>query len=239
MKHILYILTPLLFLLASCQQEDNLPSSETGKGYLSLSSIEIEASTITPISTRAVNPELAIEIIKPDGTSVVTFEAGAAEASGKIELEAGEYKLKAYSPNHGSIWQNDEKGAPVYYKEQNFTIIEEKVNYLSVQVPMINVGVQFLLPEGFNNWFINYTFSAQIGNRKVTLQEGETAYFDLPENSNTKLQYSLSATNSDNEFMQQDHNFEGTLISGTVYEVTYSIATQSLLLNRKVELQIP
>lgn len=229
MKLILYILTPLLFLLASCQQEDNLPSSETGKGYLSLSSIEIEASTITPISTRAVSPELAIEIIKPDGTSVIAFEAGAAQASGKIELQAGEYKLKAYSPNYGSTLQDDELGAPIYYKEQNFTIVEEKINYLSVQVPMTNIGVQFMLPEGFNNWFIDYAFSAQIGNRKVTLQEGETAYFDLPESSNNKLQYSLSATNSDNEFMQQDNNFEGTLTPGTVYGVTYSIATQSLL----------
>lgn len=224
----IYIKFIFLFLLASCQQEDNLPSSETGKGYLSLSSLEIEASTLTPITTRAVNPELGIEILKPDGTPVVTFKAGAAEASGKIELEAGEYKLKAYSPNHGSTWQNDELGAPIYYKEQNFTIVEEKINYLSVQVPMINIGVQLLLPEGFNNWFIGYAFSAQIGNRKVTLQEGETAYFDLPENSDTQLQYSLSATNSDNEFMQQDNTFEETLIPGTVYGVTYSMATQSL-----------
>lgn len=229
MKQILHILTPLLFLLASCQQEDNLPSSETGKGYLSLSSLEVEASTITPLSTRTVHSELAIEIVKADGTSVFKFDAGAAEASDKIELEAGAYKLKAYSPNYGSTWQNDEKGAPIYYKEQNFMIVEEKVNYLSIQVPMINMGVQFLLPEGFNNWFTSYTFSAQIDNRKVTLQEGEIAYFDLPENSNTKLQYSLSATNSDSELMQQDNNFEGTLTPGTVYEVTYSIATQSLL----------
>lgn len=225
----IYIKIIFLFLLASCQQEDHLPSSETGKGYLSLSSLEIAASILTPISTRAVNPELAIEILKPDGTSVVKFEAGAAEASGKIELQAGEYKLKAYSPNYGSTWQNDELGAPIYYKEQNFTILEEKINYLSVQVPMVNIGVKFLLPEGFNNWFTSYAFSAQIGNRKVTLQEGETAYLDLPGDSNTQLQYSLSATNSDNELMQQDSNFEGTLTPGTVYEVTYSIATQSLL----------
>ena len=238
MKQILYILTLLVFLLASCQQEDNFPSN-SGKGYLSLSSLEVEASTITSISTRAVNPELAIEIVNADGTSVVKFDAGATEASDKIELEAGEYKLKTYSSNYGATWQDEDKGAPIYYKEQNFTIIEEKVNYLSVQVPMISVGVQILLPEGFSNWFINYSFSAQIGNRKVTLQEGETAYFDLPENSDTKLQYSLSATNSDIELMQQDNIFEEALTAGTVYEVTYSIATQSLLLHRKVELQIP
>lgn len=234
MKQILFTFI-ILFLFASCQQEVNLLSSAS-KGYLSLSSLELETSTITPISTRIVNPELAIEILKSDGTSVVKYDAGAAEASGKIELEVGEYKLKAYSPNYGTTWKNDEKGEPVYYKEQSFTIVAEKVNYLSVQVPMINIGVQFLLPEGFSNWFISYTFSAQIGNRTVTLQEGETAYFELPENSNTKLQYSLSATNSDDEFMQQDSNYEGTLTAGTVYEVTYSISTRSLLSYKKGDL---
>lgn len=232
MKQILYILTSLFFLLASCQQEDNFPS-KNGKGYLSLSSLEVEANTITPISTRAVNPELAIEIVKSDGTPVVKYDAGAAEASAKIELEAGEYKLKAYSPNYGTTWQNDEKGEPVYYKEQSFTIVAEKVNYLSVQVPMINIGIQFILPEGFSNWFTDYTFSAQIGNRTVTLREGETAYFELPENNNTKLQYSLSATNSDNELMQQDSSYEGTLTAGTIYEVAYTISTRSLLFYRK------
>lgn len=235
MKQTLYILTSLLFLLASCQQEDNLPSSETGKGYLSLSSLEIEASTITPISTRTVNPELAIEIVKADATPVVKYDAGAAGASGKIELEAGEYKLKAYSPNYGTTWQSDEKGAPIYYKEQSFTIVAEKVNYLSVQVPMINIGVQLILPEEFGNWFTSYTFSAQIGNRTVTLKEGETAYFELPENNNTKLQYSLSATNIDDEMMQQDSNYEGDLTAGTIYEVSYSISTRSLQLCRKGE----
>lgn len=229
----LYITIISLILLASCQKEDYILSLESDKGYLSISSIEVEKESITQISTRTVNPELAIEIVKSDGTPVVKYDAGAAEASAKIELEAGEYKLKAYSPNYGTTWQNDEKGESVYYKEQSFTIVAEKVNYLSVQVPMINIGVQFILPKGFSNWFNDYTFFAQIGNRTVTLREGETAYFELPENNNTKLQYSLSATNSDNEHMQQDSKYEGILTAGTIYEVTYSISTRSLLFYRK------
>lgn len=229
MKQILYIVTPLLFLLSSCQQEDNLLLSE-GNGYLSLSSIEIEAESITPISTRAVNSDLAIEILKADGTSVVKFDAGAAAASDKIELEAGEYKLKAYSPNYGTIWQNDEKGAPIYYKEQNFAIVAEKINYLSVQVPMINLGIKLILPDNFGELFTSCSFTAQLGDRSVMLQEGETAYFNLPAPTNASLQYTLSATNSDGESQEQTHDFEGELAPGTIYEITYSLATRSLLL---------
>ena len=228
MKHILYIVAAL-FLLASCRQEESV---EAGKGVLSLSSIEVQAEVFTPITTRAVSPDLAIEILKEDGTAVVKYDAGAAETAGKIELDAGNYILKAYSPNYGTTWSNDEKGAPVYYKEQAFTIVKEKTNYLSLQVPMVNIGMRLILPEGFSDRFIGYTFSAQVGNREVALQEGETAYFDLPEDSGVKLQYSLSATNNDDETLQQDSSFEGALTAGTVYEVTYSIATNSLSLKR-------
>lgn len=229
MKHIPYILVTFLFLLSSCQQEDT--PIEAGKGFLSLSSIELEAENITTITTRAVSPDLAIEILKADDrTTVKSYEAGAAEASGKIELEPGEYILKAYSPNYETTYTAAEKGAPKYYKEQAFTVISQRVSNLTLQVPMTNIGVRLALPETFGTYFPSYTFSATIGDRTVTLQNGEEAYFERPESSDTKLQYNLSATNIDNETMAEADTYSEALRPGVCYEVTYSFATRSLVL---------
>ena len=85
MKQIL-LYTLIIFSLVSCQQED--APLTVGKGYLSLASLEIGTGTVSSISTRAVSPDIAIEILKADGTPVIKYDAGAAEASGKIELEA-------------------------------------------------------------------------------------------------------------------------------------------------------
>ncbi len=225
MKHILYTLIAV-FLLVSCQQEDALLPTEAGKGYLSLSSIELQAETIKQIATRAVPSDLAIEILKADGTSVVKYDAGAAEASEKIELEAGNYKLKAYSPNFGTPQNSNEKGTPVYYKEQDFSIEAEKINYLAIQVPMINIGVQLILPETFSNWFDSYTFTVQLGDRNVILQKDEIAYFDLPAQSATLL-YTLTATNKDDESQSKTSSYNDNLTGGVVYVITYSLSTNS------------
>lgn len=216
MKNI-YI-TLLLFLLASCQQEE--PSVATDKGYLSLSSIELQAETINQIATRAVSPDLVIEILKADGTQVFKFDAGAAEANEKIELDAGTYKLKAYSPNYGTTLENNEQGTPIYYKEQDFSIEPEKVNYLAVQVPMVNFGVQLVLPDNFSTLFDSYTFTVQLGSRSVVLQEGETAYFDLTQENSGTLLYTLTATNSDDETQSKTDSYS-ELSAGIVYEITY------------------
>lgn len=229
MKHIPLYISVLLFLLSSCRQEES--PIESGKGILSLTSVEVQAETISQITTRAVSPDLAIEILKAnDRTLVKSYETGAAEASDKIELDPGEYILKACSPNYETSYTNEEKGKPKYYKEQAFTIQPHRVNNLTLQVPMTNIGVRLVLPETFGGYFPSYTFSATIGNRTVTLQDGEDAYFELPENSADRLQYRLSAINTDNETMEETDIYNKSLTTGTCYEVTYSFATRSLIL---------
>lgn len=222
MKHLYFLLS--FFFLASCQQEDTL--STVGSGYLSLSSLQTEASAVSVLSTRAVSPDLAIEIWKEgESEPVKKFQPGGAEASGKIELAAGAYTLKAYSENYGTSYGNNEKGAAKYYKEQPFTIEAAKVNYLDVEVPMTNLGVKLVLPESFGEWFTDYTFTVAIGDRTLALRNNEIAYFDVP-TTEAKLIYTLSATNQDNEESHLTQTYEGTLRSGVVYEVSYSIATR-------------
>jgi hypothetical protein len=229
MKHtsLLYLL--IFFLFTACQREEE--SQPSGTGYLSLSSLEVSNVDVVPVKTRAVNAELAIEIEKADGTPVVSYEAGAPETSAKIELEAGEYMLKAYTSNYGQVWDDSAQGEPVFYKEQRFTIAAEKVNYLTVICPMVNIGVRLVLPEGFSEWFNDYSFSARIGERNVNLRNGETAYYALPDEGQeaVELSYSLSATNADNESLNKEGSYTG-ITAGVVYEITYSFASQSFVL---------
>lgn len=228
MRHaLLYML--IFFLFTSCQREEELQAT-VGRGYLSLASLTVSNVGIVSVNTRAVNAELAVEIEKEDGTSVVSYEAGTAEASAKIELEAGKYVLKAHTSNYGQTWDESAKGEPVFYKEQPFTIVAEKVNYLTVSVPMINIGVRLVLPEGFSEWF-GYSFSARIGERCVILRNGETAYYALSDEGKepVELSYSLSATNVDGESLNKEGSYTG-ILSGVVYEITYSFASRSFIL---------
>ena len=102
MRHVLLYML-IFFLFTSCQREEELQAT-VGRGYLSLASLAVSNVGIVSVNTRAVNAELAVEIEKEDGTSVVSYEAGTAEASAKIELEAGKYVLKAHTSNYGQTW---------------------------------------------------------------------------------------------------------------------------------------
>lgn len=98
---------------------------------------------------------------------------------------------------------------------------------LAVEVPMTNFGVQLVLPDAFGEWFPTYTFTLTLGSRTLALQNGETAYFELPANEE-QLTYQLSATNQDGEIFNENvRSLESTAI-GTVYKITYSLSQNRL-----------
>ena len=117
----------------------------------------------------------------------------------------------------------------MYYTEQAFTVEAEQTTSVEVSVPMINFGVTFSLPEEYSGYFSSCTFTATVGERSVSLQEGETAYFSYTEGA--AFSYTLNATNSDNEPFNQSGSYGGTeagetISSGTVYTVTYNVETR-------------
>lgn len=211
MKHtLLYIATTLL--LASCGQEE-LPLGEQALGYLSLSAVEVEASDVQLISTRAENTEDLTLSIEETGQSYNPIPS-------EIALAPGEY--------HITISNNaDPTKAAVFEMDTVITIEEEKVTDLGeVKVPMTNFGVQLQLPEGFDEWFPTYTFTV---NTKG-LKNGETAYFDY--STAVKIAYTLTATNKDGEDAEdgltKSGSYDKDITSGTIYVITYSLATKSL-----------
>lgn len=224
-KNIVYILLGI-FLLASCQQENEIPS---GKGYLSVEGIELQSQVVTEVASRAVDESMIVELWQ-GGTKVRNLSAQ--EMQDKIKLDAADnYMLKVHSANYveESTWGNDTKGEPVYYIEVPFEVTKGATTPLKVQVPMITFAV-CLDMSAVTDWLQGYTFTVTSGSRSVTLQDRETAYF--PYSEGVSFDYQLSVTNSDNESQVQSGSWgteeNETVAQNTVYTVTYNWATESL-----------
>ena len=216
-----------IFLLASCQQED----LGKGEGLLSISELETKPIIEASISSRAVDETLTIELWKGGvKLRVLTPE----EMSGKINLDvASDYSLKVYSSNYGSDsnWTDETKGEPIYYIEVPFEIKEGEVTGLNVKVPMINFGVSLDLSSIVGlSWLKEYSFTVTSGERTVSLQSGETAYFAFTEGMN--FSYNLSVTNIDDETNHLNNIWgdseEEKVNNNTIYTIYYDLATNTL-----------
>lgn len=225
MKQILYTLLSL-FLLISCQQEDILSEQEK-KGYLQLTNLSLVSPTIESVQTRAVDEDLYVEITGTDVND--TYEPGT--LPNKIELEAGEYTLKAYN----EAYQNKTANAPQYYVETTFTIQAEKVTYPTISVPMVNVGISLAtLSDELQGLFndVKLSFYTTDEQTETVLQPGETVYMDYAENMT--FTYTLTATNADNETFTTEKKIYGKVEGekvepGHCYVITYSLASSTQL----------
>ena len=222
MKQTILYLVASIFLLASCQQEEQV-AEETATGYLSIEGIALQAD-IQTVSSRAVDADLYVEILK-DGETYSLYNPGT--VPDKIELPVGTYQLRAY--NEASLMKNPYEGLgyAVYSSEaQSFEVKAGEVTLRDLEVPMTNFGVTLQLPEEFATYFgENYTFTVT-SDRPVELRTGETAYF--PYSENVTFSYSLKATNADEEESEPQEGTCTEVASGTVYTVTYEMETRSL-----------
>ena len=232
MRHTLLYIATLCLLLTACQQEE-LPNTKTGYGYLSISELSVNTPQIdvVPSRTEAEEEPLTIEIWKGEEKLQTLTEA---ELDKKIELEAGTgYTLKVYSSEYGKDkeWTNDNLGAPIYYAEKTFEILTDRTTQVQVEVPMINFGVSFSFPEEYKEAFPTCNLQVKAGERTVgNIQPGETAYFSYAEG--ITFNYTLSVTNTDEEPQTVEGTYgeaeNETISAGTVYTVTYEMATRSL-----------
>lgn len=224
MKQTLYILFSLL-LLVSCQQESPLPGE--GTGYLQLGDLTLGNTTET-IVTRAVETDLYIEITNEADVNL-SYNPGQFPG-GKLELAAGNYTLKAYNKAYLTPGSN----APRYYAEQDFTIEAEKVRYVTLQVPMINVAIK-LAPFGDDlaGLFTNPTLTVKastVTSEAITARPDETTYFDYT--AGMTFTYQLTATNADNETFSTGEktygNTEGQAVEpGHCYVISYTLASST------------
>ena len=226
MKYVIYILLTL-FLLASCQKEEYV-GTPRGMGTLVLETLSVQTENVNTVFTRAVEPDLYVEIWQ-NGQLLTGQRYEPGKVPGKLDLPAGVYLLKTYNQAYQDMsgWLDTEKGNMEKKKKKDFEIESNEINYLSVEVPMVNIGVSLKLPEGFSDRFKDYHFTVQVGNRSVEISNGETAYFPLSE-----VTYILSATNNDGENKTKSKTIKSP-VAGTIYEISYGYAAKGLIISAK------
>lgn len=225
---ILYFIAGL-FLLTGCAKEELSLAEGNQVGYLTVENLDPQQAEQISVGSRAVDADLYVEITDINATT--TYNPGSVPA--KIELAVGTCTVKAYN----ATYKDNTPNAAKYYAETKVEIEEGKVEYLSLEVPMVNYGVTLSLPDNFSDWFTDYTFS--IGKKTATetsvLKEGEVIYFDYQKGD--VLSYSLKVTSkeeADGTFMQTGSygSDEGKAIeAGKIYQITYNWATKSLEMN--------
>lgn len=215
-QNILHILS-ILFLLASCQQEE-IPGESDNVGYLSLTGFELSNGIEAEPLTKAVDNSLTVHITGvSDAQYDTTFATGTAPE--RIELAAGEYTVKAYTEGYETATD-----APSYCSEDmKVTITAGEIAAIRMTVPMYNVGITATFPDNIGEWFTTYSIALSYNGKEATLDKTiSTAYF-LPAATDTALTYTLEATNSDRE--QQSKEVTTDIPKGGMYNITFELGT--------------
>lgn len=204
--------------LASCSGVEEIPSVG-GTGTVVLSLVR---GNVPQVATRAIDSDLALDIVRSDGSVYRQYAAG--EVPDKMEVEAGvTYTLRIYTDNQ-TTWQTaaDGAGEACYYGETNVIVGEDETVYCTYRVPMTNYAVTLTLPELFDELFSSYTFTVSGSGRDVSLREGQKAYFSLRDDGFT---YQLQATNTDGRTSRHAAIEYPEVAAGKLYNIRYMYAT--------------
>ena len=168
------------------------------------------------VSTKAVDADFYVKI---DGNEQTHIYAPG-EVPREIALDAGNYTVSVYN------YETYQEGKPLYSTETSVTITAGEINYISIQVPLQNVGIRLVLPDNFEDYF-TYTFSVTQGEQTQSLEDGETYYFESAEFDS--IFYAMNVTNKDNEMRPADMG-SIDVENGNIYVITYDYATETLSL---------
>lgn len=194
MRKILYILISGL-LAVSCQQEF-IPERASGECVLELN---LSRTNRPDATTRAVDEDLVVSILT-NGSLYKYYPAGEVPDKIVLDILEGEKKafvVQAYTDNQDT-WQsaNNGKGEGCYFAEQTIELRYDEFKRLDMSVPMTNYAVSLELPPLFDVLFPHYTFNLTSGNRNISIQQKEKAYFDIKDGG---FSYALQATNMDGD----------------------------------------
>lgn len=224
MKRFLYITLSMLFLLA-CSNEDHF-ATHPGEGTVVLNEVHCQQVTSSVVKTRSIVDEgLALEILTSDGSVYRGYQYPAgATLPDKFSLIPGTYTLHTFTENESS-WPTDNngRGSAVYDVSESFNVQQDWVTYLDVEVPMINYGVTYTLPDNFSNWFPTCEFTVSGDGRTCPLTADQAAYFDPSNTSGFSFTLHLVNTNGE-EYDVESPNYENPQ-AGLLYNVIYTFAS--------------
>lgn len=215
---ILLAVIGIIFLLPACQQEDS--SDIPAAGYLVLDEIAVVLPEVSQVEGRAVDADFYVTLAS--AASTTTYNPGNFP-TGKLPLEPGSYTITV----ENAAYRNNTANAPKFYYTGTFTIEAEKINYLQVQVPMVNFAVSFVLPADFTTYFDAPTFQVTASytsgrtDQTVTMYtQRAPQYFDYEQG--VRLNFALTAVNKDSEAVSLSGSHT-EILPGKCYAVTYSL----------------
>ena len=224
-KRLLLYICLILPIFVACTNEEQNPSYE-GEGTLVLSGFRCQEVVKSVVKTRStIDSDLALEILASDGSVYRGYEyAAGATLPGKFSLIPGDYTLHAYTEN-ATTWQSENNGlgSAVYEIRESFNVRQDWVTYLDVEVPMINYGVTYSVPEGFSQWFPTCEFTVTGDGRTCPLTSGQSAFFD-PANVQG-FSFSLHLVNANGEEYDVETKSYANPKRGLLYNVTYTFAS--------------
>lgn len=214
MRKILYFIVGVIFI-SSCQHSENLTPMDQG------CVLELDVNCVNKkrlAAAYSVDSDLAITILDSNGRTYKYYAAGSVPS--KIVLEPGTFVVRAHTENQ-STWQtaNNGKGEPCYLLEDTVHMEYDSFRRLVMAVPMTNYAVSLELPELFDVLFRDYTFMLVSGNREVSINQGEKAYFDVADGG---FSYSLRATNTDGATHSHSPIQYTDVTSGKMFLLRYS-----------------
>lgn len=235
-KYSSLLLSCLLFLLASCTEDEQ---SVVG-GNLSIVGVTIEEANILAVRTKAIElPKVTLHVdILKDGKVFDNNSYTSEELPMKVKLATGNYTLEIYSDAYKAFGTDGSLGGAKYYHSEEFSIEDNKTTDLkTITLSMLNFGIALTLPEGFTDWFSDYSFIVKVGDKTKSLTSGQIAYFDFEDGTTTSFTYSLSATNQDGEALNSTGEYpkkdsgneaQRSISANTVYSISYNLATKSI-----------
>lgn len=215
MRKIILILS-FVFLVCSCRKET---MADGRSGWLCIEDISVGGWSAK--GTRGVvDSDFSISILDGGGALVQEFAAGSVPS--KIALPAGNYTLSACSSNINDWKQaNSLGGAPAYRDDVDFTIESEMYCYVKITAPMVNYGIRFSVDEGLNQWFTQFSLSADgTSGRSLSLLPGVTGWFE-----DETITVSLNATNTDGDSFKGG-SYKMTPKKGHRYTFRYSLSAE-------------
>lgn len=224
MKRLIYIMLLLPLLIACADGEKTVVSQ--GEGTLVVGKLSLAQSGMAVVATRTtVDPDLAFEILAADGSVYRGYQyAAGASFPDKFSLIPGSYTLHAYTENQTS-WtaDNNGRGSAVHETSEPFTVQQDWVTYVNVEVPMTNYGVTYTVPDGFQTWFPTCTFTVSGDGRTSTLTEGQAAYYN-PANTEG-FTFSIHLVNADGETYDIEPQTYQSPKAGLLYNVNLTFAS--------------
>lgn len=197
-----------ILLMASCQNEDELSSSNVG--YLRLS-LGVNTFTNSRVGEEIYDPEqIAVQIISAEGEVVKETSDWENWAGEQIALPVGTYTLKASSAGFDGATSGFDK--PYYAGSADITIEKNKEVNETITCTLANVKVTVTFDSSFRNAFASAHVdvddnAGNAGISPLTFTMGETdksGYFPV-----TDLKAVVSATNKNGVTNTQENVIEG------------------------------